>query len=98
MAQHDRLSPVPLAGFFLATPSVGCPVLTKRGRLVRYFGGWDQAQTAKSPGRGMAVTREEAERITDKVLRSLRDEMPKAAPAELAAAFFERMRSNVEFT
>jgi uncharacterized protein (DUF2267 family) len=46
----------------------------------------------------MAVTREEAERITDKVLRSLRDEMPKAAPAELAAAFFERMRSNVEFT
>ena len=44
------------------------------------------------------MTREEAERITDKVLRSLRDEMPKAAPAELAAAFFERMRSNVEFT
>ena len=26
------------------------------------------------------MTREEAERITDKVLRSLRDEMPKAAP------------------
>ena len=39
------LAPSPWRGFFWRpSPSVGCLVLTKRGRLVRYFGGWISRQ------------------------------------------------------